>query len=157
MEALFLVAGAALAFAASLVLQREERRSATRSRIYLDLLPELQRRATHYNHIADQDPETGNAWFLKDNDWPYLTEADAIHRHAMLLTKDDAAFGIDIRDCWMAFARAVDPDYGSVNELILGDARMAAATKAVMDSVAAYSAWIEQRNRGRVRGRRSPS
>jgi hypothetical protein len=152
MEALLIVVGAVLAFLGSVTLQRFQQRRQGRATLFLRLLPDLSARLTSYAHIAHQDPRAGPLWFLKDDDWPYRDEADAIYRQAVLVSYRYVRRAANVRQRWKAFAQMVDPELGSPTEQILGRSDVARALDDALAAVSDYTAWLERGFLGRRRG-----
>lgn len=145
MEALLLVAGGFIAFASSAYLQVRQRRIDARVRLYLDLLPEHAKKVRTYRDVAKQDPNTGPLWFLADGNWLHVGELDAAWRHAVIAGHRDVDRMTRIREEWLRIDRLIEPEYGGLNEQVIGQKDVAEAAAAAMHAIDAYLGWLERR------------
>jgi len=141
------VLGSLLAFGASFVLQRLERRAAARSHIYLELLPQLRLRAIRYHRVADQDPGFGPWATLKDDDWASESDMDTIYRYAVLAGGPDVHHVEEIRRRWLDLCKSFDEEMMlDPTQLILGNAAASRSAAATLRTIDRYSSWIQARN-----------
>jgi hypothetical protein len=143
----FLIVGVFLGFLGSLYVQARQRRFQARSSLYLDRLPALEKKAARFFSVADQNPQRGPLYFLRDDDWVYIDEADALYRDSVLAGRAETVKAAEVRRRWKVMADRMNPEWGTPTQLVLGDEQFRAAANEALEAIRDYQAWLERRFR----------
>jgi hypothetical protein len=150
-EGLWVLLGAVVGIAGSLLVQWTVRRSSSRTAIYLEFLPGLERTLIRYHRVAVQDRNHGPLWVLRDSDWITDRDTDQLRRQAIIAGGRDLARAIEIVRRWANLAKLVDPELGTLTSQVLGEEKVTKAAQEALDAVRSYQAWLERRFLRRLR------
>jgi hypothetical protein len=147
-DAALIVLGSALALVASLVTQERQRRVDARTRLYLELLPQLEQQLRRYHRVADQKRDHYPQSVLADDDWGDSSAIRNVYRNAVVAGRRSRAFAEGLYEQWTVIARAFDPEIGlQPTALVLADEDVRDASASALATIEEFSRSLEPSKR----------